>query len=160
RAAAMPIHTFSVGQANTTPKQDDVAITSISTSPQPFVAMKARLSVRVTIDAHGRYEGKSGTVRLVIENKETGKDDPVTVYPVSGTGPKEDKRDAKLERTTGNVVDLVCDAPDKQGEYKVKVTVETDPPDKIPANNVMETFVTVGKVGVTVLLVDRSRAEG
>lgn len=146
RAAALPVHTFAVGKPNTTSKQDDVAITAVGTSPQPFVAMKAKLTVEVTIDARG-YENRMAKVRLFLEDRDSGKDVQVL------------ERNERLRLTTGNKVVMECDAPDRAGEYKVKVRVETDPPDRIPANNVIETFVTVAKEGVSVLLVDRSRPE-
>jgi uncharacterized membrane protein len=63
-----------------------------------------------------------------------------------------------LPLTTGNEVTLVTDAPAKAGEVKVKAVVETPEPDDLPLNNTIETFVTVSKEGVSVLLVDRQRA--
>src|SRR5262249_5474618 len=73
-----------------------------------------------------------------------------------------DREVAKLEKlplplTTGNEVTLTAEAPDKPGEYKIKVVVDHPKGDKFAQNNVIETFVTVSKEGISVLLGDRLR---
>src|SRR5262249_17967722 len=58
RSAPCTIHTFAYGNPSTTRMQNDVAITSISTSPQPFVPVKGKLKVKVSIDARGYENAK------------------------------------------------------------------------------------------------------
>ena len=144
RGVPCTIHTFACGSPRTSLKQNDVAITSISTSPTPFVPVKGRLKVRVSIDARG-YENTRAIVRLYLEGEGKGK-------PVDR---EMARRNVLLPLTTGNEVTLECDGPASPGEYKVKVVVEA--PDTFPLNNTIETFVTVSKEGVSVLLVDRPR---
>src|SRR5204862_5232593 len=130
------VHTFACGSPQTTTKQNDVAITSITTAPTPFVPVKGKLTVKVTIDARG-FENTKARVRLFLDDKEKlGKD-------------------VQLALTKGNEVTLTCDAPAVPGEAKVKVTVETAEEDALPSNNTIETFVTISKEGISVLLVDK-----
>ncbi len=144
RGAGGPVSTFACGNPATTPKQNDVSITSISTSPTPFVPVKGKLTVKLAIDARG-YENSRARVRLFLEG-EGGQDREVVA------------KDVTLALTTGNEVTLETDAPATPGEVKVKATVETSEPDDLPLNNTIETFVTVSKEGISVLLVDRQRA--
>lgn len=143
RGAGIPLHTFACGNPSTTPKQNDVAITSISTSPSPFVMIKGTLTVRLRVDARG-YAGSRARVRLFLEDD--GADREVLA------------QDVMLPETTDNEVTLTTRAPDKPGEVKVKAVIETPEPDDLPLNNVIETFITVSKEGIAVLLVDRTRA--
>ncbi len=143
RGAPCTIHTFACGNRNTSARQDDVAITSISTAPAPFVPIKGRIKVKVTIDARG-HENVKQRIHLFLEG-EDGKDREVTA------------QDVVLPLTVGNEVTLECDAPARPGEYKVKVAIDV-PEDKLTFNNSIETFVTVSKEGISVLLVDRQRA--
>ena len=146
-----PVSTFACGNPATSSRQNDVAITSITTRPTPFVPVKGKLTVRVTIDARG-YEGTEARVRLYLEGQETKGGKSVTVD-------REVKaQDATLHLTTGNEVEITTNAPATPGEVKVKVVVETREPDQLPANNVIETFVTVSKEGISVLLVDKQRS--
>jgi uncharacterized membrane protein len=148
RSVPCAVHSFACGKPNTTLKQRDVAITSISTSPAPFVPVKGKLTVKVTIDARG-FEGTKARVRLFLE----GQDEKGVVTDREVTA-----KDVQLMLREGNEVTLTCDAPAKPGEVKVKVVVETAGPEVITQNNTIETFVTVSKEGISVLLVDRARA--
>lgn len=148
RLAPASVHTFACGNPATTIKQNDVAITSLSTTPSPFVPVKGKLTVKATIDARG-YASAKARVRLFLEmpdEKGVVSDREVTA------------QDVRLDQETGNEVELTADAPARPGEVKVKVVVETGEPDNFPLNNVSETFVTVSKEGISVLLVDRQRA--
>jgi hypothetical protein len=142
-----PVHAFACGRPTTTLRQNDVAITSISTAPQPFVPVKGKLTVKVTIDARG-FENSRATVRLFLEGPDA-------------KGEVKDRevqsKEVVLRETTGNEVEITCNAPARPGEVKVKVVVDT--PDEFPLNNVIETFVTVSKEGISVLLVDKRRFE-
>lgn len=144
--APCPVTTFACGSATTTLKQNDVAITSITTSPQPTVPMKGKLTVRLTVDARG-YENQPLKVRLRIEDKNKGTDRELLA------------RDEHLPLTTGNELRLEAFAPEQPGEYLLRAVVEPAEPDAAPANNTIETFVTVSREGMNVLLVDRSRFE-
>jgi uncharacterized membrane protein len=148
RSVPCPIHTFGCGLTNTTLKHNDVAITSISTSPSPFVPVKGKLTVKVSIDARG-FENTKARVRLFMESEdEKG--------VVSDREVKAE--DVRLPLTVGNEVSITCDAPAKPGEVKIKVVVETVGREVVTQNNTIETFVTVSKEGISVLLVDRARA--
>jgi uncharacterized membrane protein len=149
RGVPCTIHTFACGSPSTSPTHKDVAITSVSTAPTPFVPVKGKLRVKLSIDARG-YENTRAWVRLFLEGDD-------------GKGKLVDRevtaRDVVLPLTTGNEVSLECDAPAQPGEVKVKAVVETPEPDTFPLNNIIETFVTVSKEGISVLLVDRQRWE-
>jgi uncharacterized membrane protein len=144
RGIGCPLHTFALGNPGTTPRQNDVAIISISTSPSPFVPIKGKLTVKLVVDARG-FENSKARARLFLEGPD-GKDNEVTA------------RDITLPLTTGNEVTLETDAPAVPGEIKLKAVVETPEPDNLPLNNTIETFVTISKEGISVLLVDRQRA--
>ncbi len=134
-----PIHTFALGKPTTSDRRQDIAITSITTSPAPQVPVKAELTARVLVDAPG-FEGRKVRVRMFLDDKEAV------------------AQDAQLMLTTDNVVEIKCNAPAKSGE--VKVTVKIDPfPDEVnPNNNTIDTYVTVTQEGISVLLVDKVRA--
>jgi uncharacterized membrane protein len=68
-------------------------------------------------------------------------------------------RGIRIPLTVGNEEEMTVDAPPVPCEAKVRVTVTTPEPDKLPLNNTIETFVTVSKEGASVLLVDRMRWE-
>jgi uncharacterized membrane protein len=142
RGVPCPLHTFGCGSPNTPSDHNDVSITSISTSPAPFVPVKGKLTTKVTIDARG-FENSKARVRLFLEDLRTKVDREVTA------------QDVRLPLSVGNEVRLVCDAPAEPGEVKVKVVVEPADRDALPLNNAIETFVTVSKEGISVLLVDK-----
>jgi uncharacterized membrane protein len=74
-------------------------------------------------------------------------------------------RNELLPLTNDNRIQLECNAPAKPGEVKLRVQVD-DPErkdeapkgDLFPDNNKIETYITVTKEGVSVLLVDKQRA--
>jgi uncharacterized membrane protein len=145
-----PVHALACGNPATTLKQNDIAVTSITTEPSPFVPVKGRLKVKVSVDARG-FENSKATAKLYLEGEEADK-----------SGARADKlmtsKDVVLSLTTGNEVQLECNAPTRPGEYKVKVVVDRGGErDAFPQNNEIETFVTVSKEGISVLLVDRLR---
>jgi uncharacterized membrane protein len=145
------VTTFASGNPATTPKQKDVAITSISTTPQPFVPLKGKLNVKVTIDARG-YENTKARVHLFLEDSDGKKSEvPAKEREVL-------TKDVQLLLTTGNEVTLTTDAPATPGEIKVRVVVDPYEQDSLPLNNTIETFVTVSKEGISVLLVDKPRS--
>ncbi len=149
REAGCPITTFAVGRSNTTSRQNDVALTSITTTPQPAVPVRGKLTVKVSIDAHG-YENSAAKLRLYIE----APDDKGVVAEREALS-----RDIRMPLRTGNEEEMTADAPPMPCEAKVRVTVETPEPDRFPLNNTIETFVTVSRDSASVLLVDRMRWE-
>ncbi|HEY7158828.1 MAG TPA: glutamine amidotransferase [Gemmataceae bacterium] len=145
RGLPCPVHAFACGNPTTADRQNDVAITSLVTEPA-LVPSKGKLTVKLGIDAPG-FENSTVRVRLFLDDKE-----------VLG-------RDEVLMLTSGNLIKLECNAPAKPGEVKLRVQVD-DPRrkdqapagDLFPLNNKVETYVTVTKEGVSVLLVDKQRA--
>jgi len=150
REMPCPVHAFSVGRSNTSQRQSDVALTSITTTPQPFVPVRGKLTVKVTIDAHG-YENKPATLKLFIE----APDEKGVIAEREAIPPRR----IRMPLRTGNEEEMVVDAPAVPCEAKIRVSVTTEEPDSLPLNNVIETFVTVSKEGTSVLLVDRRRFE-
>ncbi|MHB1422257.1 MAG: glutamine amidotransferase [Gemmataceae bacterium] len=145
RTLPCPIHAFACGNPTTADRQNDVAITSIATEPA-LVPSKGKLTVKLGIDAPG-FENSTVRVRLFLDNEEVL------------------ARDEVLTLTNGNRVKLECNAPAQPGEVKLRVQVddprrknETPKGDLFPLNNKIETYITVTKEGVSVLLVDKQRA--
>jgi uncharacterized membrane protein len=134
-----PIHTFAVGNPTTSDRRNDIAVTAITTSPSPRVPIKAQLAAKVLIDAPG-FEGKEVRVHLLLDDQEAAADT------------------FKLPLTTGNEVQIKCNAPAKSGEVKVTVKVDPLPAEVNPHNNSIDTYITVTQEGLSVLLVDKMRA--
>jgi uncharacterized membrane protein len=145
RGLPCPIHAFACGNPTTADRQSDVAITAIATEPA-LVPIKGKLIVKLAIDAPG-FENSTVRVRLFLDDREML------------------AKDETLPLTTGNAIRLECNAPAQPGEVKLRVQVD-DPHrkdqapagDLFPLNNKIETFVTITKEGVSVLLVDKQRA--
>ena len=140
------LHTFVVGNPATTPKQNDVVITAITTAPTPFIPLKGKMTVKVLIDARG-FEDTKRAIALSIElPDEAGK---LRYREIAA-------RNVSLPLSVGNEIAFTADAPAVPGEYKIKVQVK-DARDEFPLNDFIETFVTVSKEGTSVLVVDRRR---
>ncbi len=140
-----PLHSFACGNPTTSDRQNDIAITSLVTEPA-LVPSKGKLTVKLTLDAPG-LENSPVRVRLFLNNEEVL------------------ARNETLTLTHENGITLECNAPAQPGEVKLRVQVD-DPnnPDRAPKddlfpdNNKIETYITVTKEGVSVLLVDKQRA--
>jgi uncharacterized membrane protein len=144
RGVPCPVHPFACGKANTNDRQMDVAITRISTEPAP-VPVKGKLIVKLHLDAYG-FENSTVRMRLFLNDKEVHAQNEV------------------LRQTADNEVRMECHAPAEPGEFKVRVVAEDPerpgqppPRDLVPSNNVIETFATAVKGGISVLYVDRRR---
>jgi uncharacterized membrane protein len=144
RSLPCPIHTFACGKPNLGDRQNDVALTSIVTEPAP-VPVKGKLVVKLLVDAPG-FENTTVRLRLFINDVEVKSQDEV------------------LQLTIGNEVKIECNAPPEPGEFKVRVVAEDParrgqppPGDLVPSNNVIETFATAVKGGISVLYVDKRR---
>ena len=152
RGIGCPIYTFMVGRTDTKSDQKDIALTSIVPDPSP-VAVKADLNVKGTLNAQG-LEGASIKIRL-------------TISTLNGsTGQWEEIRDLtrteefKLFKPVGNEIEIITKAPDKPGEVRVKLEIVDAPAeDRVKANNEIDTYLTVTKEGVRVLVIDRARLE-
>jgi hypothetical protein len=137
-----PIYTFSVGTTTARTDARDVAITAVSADPSP-VPIKNDLTLKVIVNAFG-FAGARVPILVAFD------------------GEQVTRREAVLTKEAGN--EILIDklkAPDKPGEVKVRVEIPIDsvPGDMAPANNIVETYLTVSKEGVRVLLVDRLRPE-
>jgi hypothetical protein len=136
-----PIHTFAVGTNTVSPDAKDVAIAAVAADPSP-VPVKNDVTIKVLVNAFG-FVGARVPVKVSFDGEQVAKEWFV------------------LTKTTGNELPITVKAPDKPGEVKVRVEIpiESVPGDMSPANNVVETYLTVTKEGVRVLLVDRLRPE-
>lgn len=136
-----PIHVIPYGSSKTTDKQNDIAITGLTAEP-PIVAAKGRFKIRATVDALG-FVNAAVNIRIFINGVE-GK-------------PKLETLKFKKD----NVVLLDCDAPNDPGDVEVVVKVHRpDGEGPLPGetdgeNNEDETYVTVAREGLSVLLIER-----
>jgi len=150
-----PVHTFLVGDDRTQSDRKDVAILEATLDPDP-VAVKNTVTLRTRVNAIGL----AGLVA------------PIQVeFDTDGAGYKVVLKDkVKLAKATDNRVELTLKAPDdialdanKQPRKQIKVRIELPareiPGDSNPANNVLETYLTLNKEGLRVLVVDRFRYE-
>jgi hypothetical protein len=149
RKAGRPVHTFAVGRADTASQFQDVALTGAvpdGGSPDGSVFVKTQFRLKVAIDA-------AGFVGATV---------PVVVSFDAGDGYKVVREEpTTLRREKGNEVAVPLVAPDRPGEVRVKVEVppRSVPGDAAPANNVIETYLTVTKEGMRVLLAGRATPE-
>lgn len=139
RPLPCPVQTFGFGKTTTADKQSDIAFAPNGIIPEPAPAyVKGKLRVKAVLDAPG-FENAEVTVRLLMDDKE------VTATRV------------RLPRTTGNEVMLSADAPPQPGEVKLTLKVDPLPNELSTKNNQIDTYLTVVKEGISVLLVDRLR---
>lgn len=152
RGIGCPIYGFMVGRSDTRSDYKDIAFTSISPDPSP-VAVKADLVVKGMLNAAG-LENSTVKVRVVISSLN------------GSTSQWEDLPDLtrtesfRLTKAANNEIEIATKAPDKPGEVKVRMEIIDPPPeDRNPDNNHIETYLTVTKDGVRVLVIDRLRPE-
>lgn len=149
RRAGRAVHTFAVGRTDISDDAKDVAVKSASVTsgnPDGSVFVKTEFTLKVVIDAPG-FEGAAPRLEASLDE---------------GQGYKViDTQKPRLEKTRGNEFDLKLKAPDRPGEYKLKVEVPVADVagDVAPSNNVIETYLTVTKEGMRVLLVGRATFE-
>ncbi len=139
--AVAPVHTFAVGSKTTPPNAKDVAVVAVAADPSP-VPIKNDLVIKVVVNAYG-FAG--ATVPIVV------KFDDVDVV----------RENVTLTKDANNEIEIKVKAPDKAGEVRVKVEIpiESVPGDANPANNSVETYLTVTKEGLRVLMIDRHSHE-
>ena len=135
RGLGCPVYCFAVGGPTST-DQKDVGFTSISPDPSP-VAIKADLKVRAKLNAPG-FEGRRVRIELTVE----------------GTEPKY--QEFELSKTTDNEIEMTTKAPDTPGEVKVRMRLTEQPRGQATADNdTIETFLTVTREGVRVLVISK-----
>ncbi len=139
RGLGCPVSTFGLGQETTSIDQRDIAVNTLTPEPTP-VPVKAKLTVRATIDARG-FENREVQLHLLLDDKE------VKVQAV------------RLPKSAGNEVEMVMDAPATAGEYKLTLRADPLPGEATLSNNEISTYLTVIKEGLSVLIVDRLRTE-
>jgi uncharacterized membrane protein len=135
RGLGCPVFCFVVGGPTST-DQKDIGFTSINPDPSP-VAIKAELKVRAKLNAPG-FEGRRVKIQLQVE----------------GMPPKVE--DFDLSKTTDNEVEIATKAPDTPGEVRVTMKL-LDPPSNqaTTENDQIETYLTVTREGVRVLVVSK-----
>jgi len=151
RQAGRQVHTFAVGSPATDSGTKDVALTgltALSGSADGAVFIKTDFTLRVLANALGFVDAKVPVTVSFDTNDGKGY---VPVLTESVT----------LARERDNVLEFKLKAPDRPGEMKVKVEVpfEATPGDVVRENNAIETYLTVTKEGMRVLLVNRLNFE-
>jgi len=134
-----PVHTFVVGSPNPPSQARDLAAVALSCDPSP-AAIKNDVSIKAIVNAYG-FAGASVKVKVFFDDKEVISDIRT------------------LEKEQDNEVVLTTKAPEKPGEVRVRLEVEVLPGEVSELNNVIETYLTVTKEGMRVLIVDTLRWE-
>lgn len=136
RGIGCPVYCFAVGQAGTASQEKDVSIVSINADPSP-VAIKSDLKIKARLNAPG-FEGLRMKVRLKIE------------------GLPDRIQDVELSKAKDNEIEIVTKAPDKPGEVKVTLELVDPPQNQVTRlNDSIETYLTVTKEGVRVLIISK-----
>jgi hypothetical protein len=140
------IFTFLTG-TDSNPDTKDIAVTAIECDPSPaYIKNKVTVTARVNAP---NFSGARVTARVSINDKTVAQED------------------FTLDREKNNELKIPVKTPETPGEYKVKVEVGIEKNDKIealpgelsPLNNWSETYLTVLKEGVRILIVDQLRWE-
>jgi uncharacterized membrane protein len=135
-----PIFPFALGQTTTTTAHKDVAIDKLFVE-EPVHA-KSELKVTATLAAPG-FDDAVLNVSLWIEDQ-----DGKTMKQLGA------RQTVDLRRLPDKTVRFKAEAPDKDGEVKVTVKVDSFPGEVNLANNESSTYVNVSKDGVRILWVE------
>src|SRR5205823_5862890 len=120
----------------TSTDQQDIGFTSISPDPSP-VAIKADLKVKAKLNAPG-FGGRKTKVRLKIDGETKGTEE------------------FELAKTTDNEIEMTTKAPDRPGEVKVSLELVDPPPNQVTTlNDQIDTYLTVTREGVRVLVISK-----
>ncbi len=140
RGIGCPIYCFAVGSQGVDPKLKDIGFTSISPDPSP-VAIKSDLKVKAKLNAPG-FEGTHIKVRLRFND---------AIIKVE---------DFELAKQMDNEIEISVKAPDTPGEVKVSLEL-VDPPSNqsTTLNDQIETYLTVTREGVRVLVISKDSYE-
>ncbi|MFO0822810.1 MAG: hypothetical protein U0792_06780, partial [Gemmataceae bacterium] len=141
-----PVTTFTVG-FDTGPQGSDISVTGIDCDPSP-VPIKNDLMVAANVNAYG-FVGARVVARLYID------------------GELKATEEFTLDKEKDNKLRIPTKAPETKGEKKVKVVVGQLKDNEIvplrgelnAENNQSETYLTVTKDGLRVLIIDRLRWE-
>jgi uncharacterized membrane protein len=140
RGLGCPIYCFAVGTTGVDPKLKDIGFTSISPDPSP-AAIKADIKVKAKLNAPG-FEGARIKIRLKL-NDET-----------------KATEEFELAKTTDNEIEITTKAPDTPGEVKVSLELVNPPENQSTTlNDQIETFLTVTREGVRVLVIGKDSWE-
>lgn len=142
-----PVTTFTVGGETTEGNARDIIVTGVECHPSP-APIKTDVTVTGTVQAYG-FAGTRVVARVFLDGVPT-----IT-------------EDVTLEKEKDNKVRLTIKAPPTKGEYKLRLEVGQEKDGQIVAvqgesrndNNYSETYLTVTKDGVRVLIIDRLRWE-
>jgi hypothetical protein len=152
RGLNCPIYTFMVGKTDTKPDHKDIGFTSLVVDPSP-VPVKADLTAKATLKAAG-LEGALVKIKLTVSKRNADTKKWEEIPDLTRID------DFKLQKPTGNEIEIVTKAPDQPGQVRVTLEIIEGPAeDRIQSNNKIQTFVTVTKEGVRVLVIDRLRPE-
>jgi hypothetical protein len=143
----VPITTFTVGQDASTVDKQDIVVTSVECEPSP-VPIKTDLTVVGNVNAFG-FPNTRVTARVFINDR------------------IEATVDVVLDKEKDNKVRIPMKAPQEKGEYKIRFQIgQLKDGQIVPLrgelsgdNNQSETYLTVTKDGVRVLVIDRLRPE-
>lgn len=136
RGIACPVYCFAVGTTAARSDQKDIGFTSINPDPSP-AAIKSEIKVKAKLNAQG-FEGAKIKVRLSID------------------GEVKALQDFALPKNTDNEIEIVTKAPDKPGEVKVRLELVDAPENQVTKlNDAIETYLTITKEGVRVLVIGK-----
>jgi len=140
-----PVYTIAFGSKSNAAMENDIVLTSAVAEPS-LVAAKGKVTVRALIDSLGRINDRV-RVSVSLNNKLVAAEDTT------------------LTLRKKNEVKITFDAPKERGEYKLTVHVhrpDDEDDERNPLrgelsgeNNKVESFLTVTREGVSVLLVER-----
>jgi hypothetical protein len=133
-----PIHAFGVGDPNNPKFRKDIGLTSLHVTPE-LVSVKTKMTVKAVAQAPG-FKDADVEVGVWIEDRKVGQ---IAKF--------------RIKQEKDQPIDVVCDAPDEPGEYKLTLKITPHPDEANPLNNEISTFVQVVKQKINVLWVDRPR---
>jgi len=143
----VPINTFVVGRQDSDPDAKDIVVTGVECEPSP-APIKTEVTVIGSVNAFG-YEGTRLVARVYLNEEQVAQEE------------------VALDKVRDNKVRIQTKAPAQKGEYKVRLEIGREKDGKIEPlagelsaeNNYSETYLTVTKDGVRILLIDRLRTE-
>jgi len=141
------INTFTVGSDNSDKNAQDIAVTGVECDPSP-APIKTQVTVIGNVNAYG-YEGARVTARVLFD------------------GVVQATEDFTLDKQRDNKIRMTVGVGSERGEKKVTLQVGQLrdgqivplPGELSGENNQSETYLTVTKDGMRILIVDRLRPE-
>ncbi len=141
------ITTFTTGSDSVGARTQDIVVTGVTCDPSP-VPIKTDVTVIGNVHAYG-FVGSRVLARVYFNDVQVKTEEVI------------------LERERDNKIRLTVKAPPTKGEVKVRLAIGEEKAEQIvalrgeanPENNQSETYLTVTKDGVRVLVIDRLRWE-